>query len=131
MKRHRYKKKANRTVVAVQLKLDTPGFSYKKWDAEQTCQSGDWIVDNAGDVYTVKQAVFEKTYQRVQPGCYAKVTPIWAEQATSDGAIDTSEGKTHYQTGDYIVYNNSDQTDGYAVAKEKFETMYQLWDETP
>lgn len=128
MTNNRYQKKANNPVQAVQLKLDMPGFSYKKWQSEQHCKAGDWLVDNAGDVYTVDQTVFENTYQQTQPGNYIKVTSIWAEQATVDGVIDTMEGKTHYQAGDYIVYNNADQTDGYAVDKEKFETMYQLWD---
>ena len=122
----RYQKKTNQPVRAIQLKLDTPGFSYTKWQSQQHCKSGDWLVDNAGDVYTVNQSVFENTYQLVQPGNYIKITPVWAEQTIADGTIDTLEGKTHYQAGDYLVYNNADQTDGYAVEKEKFETMYQL-----
>lgn len=121
-----YQKKTSQPVQAVQLKLDMSGFSYKKWQAVQHCKAGDWLVDNAGDVYTVEQSVFESTYQQIQPGNYIKITPVWAEQATVDGTIDTLEGSTHYEVGDYLVFNNPDQTDGYAVAKEKFETMYQI-----
>jgi hypothetical protein len=43
------------------------------------------------------------------------------------GAIKTKEGETHYQPGDYIVFNSveEDESDGCAVVREKFETMYE------
>ena len=53
--RHQYRKRPDRFVLAVRLDLDTPGFAYRKWDGEQRCKAGDWIVDNDGDVYTVDQ----------------------------------------------------------------------------
>ena len=34
-RRHRYKRKPDQYVTAVRLDLDTPGFSYRKWGAEQ------------------------------------------------------------------------------------------------
>jgi len=49
--RRRYRKKASQFVVAVQLALDTPGFEYRKWGADQRCKRNDWLVNNDGDVY--------------------------------------------------------------------------------
>jgi len=124
--RQRYRKRPDQFVVAVQLDLDTRGFHYRKWGAQQHCKSGDWLVDNDGDIYTVDQAVFRRTYRRVATGRYVKTTPVWAEMATTPGAIRTKEGESHYQAGDYLVYNQPDQSDGYCVSAAKFEAMYEL-----
>jgi len=47
--RRRYRKKPDQFVVAVQLALDTNGFTYKKWGAEQRCKRGDWLVKKAAN----------------------------------------------------------------------------------
>ena len=138
--RLRYKKKSNQYVIAVQLNLDTDGFTYRKWGAEQRCKSGDlifdgspgdlksgdWVLDNKGDFYSVDKDVFERTYRQVKPGYYVKSTPIWAEVATLAGSVITKEGKSHYQAGDYLVSNNEDGTDAYCISADKFESMYEL-----
>jgi hypothetical protein len=123
--RRRFRKKADRFVVAVQLAMDTEGFTYRKWGAEQQCKPGDWLVDNEGDIYTVDGAVFAKTYRRVSPGIYVKPAPVWAEVATKAGSVVTKEGESHYRVGDYLVYNNEDGTDAYCVSRAKFESMYE------
>jgi len=110
------------------LSLETPGFTYHKWGAQQTCKRGDWLVNNDGDIYTVDHAVFERTYQPVSTGLYRKVTPVWAEPATEAGSVITIEGESHYQAGDYLVYNNEDGTDAYCVARDAFEAMYEVDD---
>jgi hypothetical protein len=124
--RRRYRKKADQFVVAVQLDLDTDGFSYRKWGAEQRCQQGDWVVDNDGDHYTVDGEVFARTYRKLSPGIYVKTTPIWAEVASKSGQVLTKEGASHYQAGDYLVSNNEDGTDAYCISAAKFESMYEL-----
>lgn len=124
--RQRYRKKANQYVIAVQLKLDTDGFTYQKWGAEQRCKSGDWLLDNNGDIYSVDKEVFERTYRQIKPGYYVKSTPIWAEVASEAGSVITKEGESHYQAGDYLVYNNEDGTDAYCISAAKFEAMYEL-----
>ena len=123
--RRKYLKKPDSFVVAVQLDLDTEGFIYEKWGGTQTCKAGDWIVSNQGDVYTVDRDTFARTYREVSPGVYAKVAPVWAEVAEHDGQIQTKEGVTHYRAGAYIVYNDPDGGDGYAVDSETFERMYE------
>jgi hypothetical protein len=123
--RRRYRKKANCFVVAVQLDLDTGGFTYNKWGAEQRCKRGDWIIDNDGDTYTVDHQVFAKTYRRVGPGIYIKTTPVWAEAATESGSVITKEGASNYEAGDYLVFNNEDGTDAYCMEAAKFESMYE------
>jgi hypothetical protein len=123
--RRKYRKKASAAVVAIQLDLDTPGFSYRKWDAEQRCKQGDWLVDNDGDVYTVDREVFARTYRATGKGMYAKTTPVWAEVAQSAGSVRTKEGESRYEAGDYIVFNEEDGGDGYCMEPAKFEEMYE------
>ena len=123
--RDRYQRRPDRPVVAVRLALDTDGLTYRKWGAEQRAKAGDWVVDNAGDVYTVDAEVFERTYRQSSPGLYLKTSAVWAERATSAGSVATKEGRTHYQPGDYIVSNNPDGSDSYAMDAEKFTSLYE------
>lgn len=123
--RRRYRPRPDQFIVAVPLRLDTKGFSYRKWGSVQRCKPGDWLVDNDGDIYTVDAEVFAATYHEVRRGTYLKTTPVWAEAATEDGSVATKEGRTHYKTGDYVVFNNKDGTDGYAISATKFESRYE------
>ena len=123
--RRRYKKREQQQVIAVRLALDTDGFRYHKWGADQTCKPGDWLVDNAGDVYTIDASVFARTYRERSPGVYEKVSTVWAEQAKSAGFVETIEGRTHYEVGDYVVVNGEDESDVYAVSANKFRDMYE------
>ena len=122
--RRKYIKRAGTLVVAVQLDLQTSGFTYQKWGGEQTCKPGDWVVNNGGDVYTVDRATFARTYRAESQGLYQKVAPVWAKVAERDGAIKTKEGVTHYTAGDYLVFNDEDGQDGYAIKAASFEAMY-------
>jgi len=124
-KLRKYLKKTTSQVVAIQLDLETDGFTYQKWGSTQTCKAGDWIVNNGGDVYTVDRDTFARTYRAVSPGIYEKVAPVWAEVAAQPGQIATKEGVTHYKAGAYLVYNEADGKDGYAVEAEAFEKMYE------
>ncbi|MET0028106.1 MAG: hypothetical protein ABW101_10755 [Candidatus Thiodiazotropha sp.] len=121
----RYKKRADATVIAVRVNLETEGFTYRKWGSLQTCKPGDWLVDNQGDTYTVDAQTFTTTYREVTPGVYRKHAEIWAEVADRDGVIRTKEGETHYKSGDYIVFNTDDPDDQYAVEKKVFEEQYE------
>lgn len=124
MAKKKYRKRPDAPIVAVRLALDTSGFEYRKWDGIQRCKAGDWVVDNNGDCYTIDADTFAATYERVAPGQYVKSAPVWAEQATTAGMVATKEGSTSYEPGDYIVANNPDGTDSWAVGREKFEAMY-------
>jgi hypothetical protein len=124
--RRRYRRRPDHYVVAVQLDLDTPGFTFRKWGAEQRCKRGDWVVDNDGDVYTVDREVFARTYRKLRPGTYQKTTPVWAEVASADGSVATKEGRSHYRAGDYVVSNDERGGDLYCVPAAKFEAMYEL-----
>ena len=123
--RKQYRRKANQQVVAVQLALDTPGFSYRKWGAEQRCKAGDWVVNNDGDVYTVDADTFARTYAEVAPGQYRKTGRVWAEKMAAAGAVKTLEGTTHYAEGDYLVSNDEAGHDAYAVSAQKFAELYE------
>ena len=124
--RRRYVRRPDRPVAAVRLSLDTDGLVYRKWGGEQRAKPGDWIVDNDGDVYSVDAESFARTYREVATGAYVKTTPVWAERAQSAGSVKTKEGVTHYQAGDYVVWNDSDGSDAYAIDAAKFEALYTL-----
>lgn len=121
----KYVKRQNQPVVAVQLALETTGFTYDKWGGPQMCKAGDWILDNDGDIYTVDRETFARTYRKVDVGRYVKVTPVWAERATDKGRVRTKEGTTEYRRGDYLVFNEEHGGDAYAVEAEKFGAMYE------
>jgi len=123
--RQTYVKRDTEPVVAVQLDLDTAGFTYQKWGGTQNCKPGDWLVSNNGDTYTVDRESFARTYRATGPGTFVKIAPVWAEVANGAGEVRTKEGTTHYERGDYLVYNEPDGGDGYAVAKDQFERMYE------
>lgn len=121
----RYRKRQDRAVTAVQLRLDTDGFEYRKWGATQRCNPGDWLLDNGGEVYTVEASTFAATYRESSPGRYVKVARVWAERATEAGVIRTKEGATRYAAGDWLVYNEPDRGDGYAMDPETFVALYE------
>jgi hypothetical protein len=120
-----YRKRKRTSVTAVQLDLDTKGFEYKKWGGVQRCKQGDWLVNNQGDVYTIDAGTFQVTYRQLSPGVYEKSAPVWAEQADRGGVIQTKEGSTAYEVGDYLVYNDPGRKDGYAVKSAAFHSMYE------
>lgn len=124
-RRQRFVKRADQSVVAVQLPLDGSGFSYEKWGGTQTAKAGDWLVNNAGDTYTVDAETFARTYEQVGTGKYIKTAPVWAEVAEQSGRVTTKEGATDYEPGDYLVFNEEDGGDAYAVSAKKFEEMYE------
>ena len=123
---HRYRKKSGATVIAVQLDLDTEGFNYHKWGGEQRCKPGDWLVDNQGDCYTIDGETFATTYTQVAAGVYGKTAEVWALVASDSGTVETREGSTAYEAGDYLVSNRPDGSDNYAVSKAVFEASYDL-----
>jgi hypothetical protein len=123
--RQKYVKRPDQKVHAVRLDLETDGFTYRKWGAEQRCKRGDWLVNNDGDAYTVDGDTFARTYRHVGDGAYVKTTPVWAERADASGDVKTKEGSTHYERGDYLVFNQEDGGDPYAVTKARFEAMYE------
>ena len=122
--RRRYVRRPDRPVAAVRLALDTTGLVYRKWGGRQRAKKGDWIVDNDGDVYTVDAATFARTYRRTGVGAYVKKTPVWALRAAKGGRVKTKEGSTRYRAGDYLVSNNRDGTDAYAISAKKFKDLY-------
>lgn len=124
-KRTQYRKRDIFHVTAVRLDLDFEGFSYRKWNNNQRCSKGDWLLNNGGDIYTVTADYFNTHYQQISPGQFNKVGGVWAEEATEDGDIKTLEGQTSYKTGDYLVFDRAVGGDAYAIKKSKFELMYE------
>ncbi|MDM0053530.1 hypothetical protein [Variovorax sp. J22R115] len=124
--RKRYRRLPGQPVVAVQLKLESDDFEYRKWGEEQHCKANDWVVDNSGEVYTVDAESFARTYTAEGRGTYVKTGKVWAERASLAGRVATKEGDTNYEAGDWLVSNDEDGSDAYAVSAKKFEGMYEL-----
>lgn len=127
MTRKRYRRRRNTDIVAVQikLKLEDGELRYSKWGAVQRARSNDWLVDNAGEVYTVADETFRRTYTQVSPGRYIKPGTVWATRAECPGVIDTLEGTTAYRAGDYIVANDINGIDSWAVDVDTFRKLYE------
>lgn len=124
--RKRYRRRPGLPVVAVQLKLDTDGFIYRKWGGEQRCKANDWLVDTGSTVHSVDAESFARTYTAVSQGLYVKTGKVWAEQAAQAGKVHTKEGHTSYEAGDWLVSNEEDGSDAYAIRASKFGDMYEL-----
>ena len=51
--------------------------------------------------------------------------PVWPEVASQAGQIQTREGVSYYQAGDYLVSNDASGHDSYCVSAVRFEAMYE------
>jgi hypothetical protein len=122
--KQRYLQRPGNTVHAIQMTLGIESLTYRRWGDLQSAKEGDWLVERDGQAHTVDADSFAHTYRKVGPALYEKHSTVWAAPAIEDGIIQTREGKTHYSAGDFIVWNNDDGTDGYAMKKEKFESLY-------
>lgn len=123
-----YRRKKNTSVTAVQINLETDGFTYEKWGGEQRCRAGDWLINNGDSCHTVSDSTFKRTYRQESPGRYAKHTRIRARKAIVSGKVSTQEGETAYAAGDYLIDNNEAGTDTYAMSEQKFHKLYELAD---
>lgn len=121
----KYRRREGKTVVAVRLDLDTAGFTYNKWGGPQRCKRGDWVVKNGDETYTIDAETFARTYRPVSPGVYEKQGVVWVERAEAPGSIATKEGATRYEGGDYLVFNDPERKDGYAVSARGFASLYE------
>jgi len=123
--RQRYRRKPDQAVTAIRLQLEFDGFTYRKWGAYQRAQAGDWLVEQDGEVHTVAADSFARTYRAVGPGRWLKTSPVWAESATQDGSVATKEGRTQFKAGDWLVSNEADGSDSYAISDTKFQQLYE------
>ena len=122
----RYRRRERTAIIAVQIALDTEGFTYKKWGDLQVARSGDWLVNNNGNVYTIDSEVFERTYTEVSDGVYEKTAAIWAEKAQAAGKVRSTSGFTNYRAGDFVLFNDEDRADGWAMSEKEFGRLYEL-----
>lgn len=120
-----YRQRQGREVTAIRLNLDLEAFTYRKWGSTQNAKPGDWLVDHDGSVHTVDGDCFARTYRPTGPGRYRKQAMVWAAPASRDGVIFTLEGATHYRKGDYLVWNDEERSDGYAIGQDLFPTLYE------
>jgi hypothetical protein len=102
-------------------------FKYHKWGDTQQCKPYDWLVrTHTGEVYTIDEKSFLNTYTPISDVHYEKTVGVYAHQSDEDGSIKTKEGITHYKAGDWIVFNDKELTDGYAISDDKFRKLYEV-----
>lgn len=123
--RKRYQRRPEQAVTAIQMTMDFEGLRYTKWGDSQKAQRNDWLVDNGHDVYTVAADSFSATYRALSPGRWLKTAPVWAERAAQAGSVATLEGRTHHEAGDWLVSNNEDGSDAYAISAAQFDRLYE------
>lgn len=127
--RARYRRRSGQPITAIQLTLETPGLSYRKWGGEQVAKPGDWLVDNDGEVYSVDAESFARTYRAISPGRFEKHGHVYAVRADTHGRVATKEGFSTYAPGDWLVSNDAEGRDVYAVDAAAFARMYEPDDE--
>lgn len=120
--------------TAVRIPVDSEGIHYTKWGGQQFGKPGDFLVHNltVDEVYTVDYVSFTQSFEASEfvpgagaAGIYRKKTFAYAVQATEPGIVETKEGATNYFAGDYIVANNPDGSDAWAMSAEKFVKLYE------
>ena len=108
-------------VLAIQLNMP---ITYEKWGGTQNAKAGDWMLSKAGNTYTCEDEVFQSTYKSLpEDGWYYKEAFIDAKPAATAGTVDTLEGQSAYEAGDYIVTNPGG--DRYCIPKMKFKQLYE------
>lgn len=129
-----YRRRDNTPVTGIPLDLiakpdnqtGDPLFTYHRWDNPQTAKTGDWLIKNADEIYTVDRETFENTYCPTDTdGQYIKTSKVWAKRATEPSTIQTREGSTRYDAGDWLVYNDPRGQDGYAISADRFLELYE------
>lgn len=122
----RYKRKGNEVVIAIQLDLDTEGFSYQKQGAERRCNAQDWLLSDRSGTYAVDDSTFARAFEEIGVGQYTMVGIVRAKVSDSAGHIRVGQRKVPHEPGDYLVWDESTQSIGYAVPKDWFEASYVL-----
>ena len=113
-------------VIAIQLPEKCQGLKYEKWGGLQAAKPLDWLVIKQGETYTIDAESFANTMEPLdQPGHYYKKSSVWAKIARDSGKIKTKEGLTNYKKGWYIVSNDGNFEDAYAMSEEKFKSLYE------
>ena len=120
----KYYPKAHNTVKAMPINLPNVEVNYEKWGGAQQANQGDWLVNRGDEFYTVEQSSFNDTYRCIEGNTYLKIAPVWAEIAKENGKIKTKEGESHFSAGDYLVYNDQNKKDGYAIKNTLFNDLY-------
>ena len=109
----------------MRLDLDTDGFTYRKWGGTQRCKQGDWLVNNGGDIYTIDQETFSRTYRRGR-GRPVRERESGLGGASHVGGFDHDQRRIdRHEVGDFLVFNDPDGRDGYAVTAARFHELYE------
>ncbi|WP_445168504.1 hypothetical protein ACTXG7_03690 [Mycolicibacterium sp. Dal123E01] len=101
------------------------GWTWKTRKGEiMNANPGDWAVtDDQGNERSVAPAIFESTHQPVGPRRYQRTGTVFARQATQQEVIETLEGNTAANKGDWIVKGANGEM--WPVPNEQFLNSYE------
>lgn len=88
-----------------------------------TAQPGDWLLCDGNDNWTVAADVFRATYRNLGGDQYAKFTIVRARQLSSRTTINTLEGPSLAEPGDWLVGNPGG--DAWPVPRADFGRRYE------
>ena len=111
-------------VTAIQLDFDNVTLTYHKWGNDQKAVSGDWIVNNYGDVIAVNREIFARSYRAIGNGQFLQTGHVWVKQTIEPGTLQTKNGKINYQAGDHLVFNDPEGNHGIVVKANVFSEYY-------
>jgi hypothetical protein len=84
---------------------------------------GDWaVIDDDGHERSVAAEVFDSTHEQVGPQRYRRAGTVLAREATQREIINTLEGETVADQGDWIVQGQNGEQ--WVVPAEKFRATY-------
>lgn len=86
--------------------------------------SGDYLVSDRNSQWTVKEDIFEKTYQQLEDGSWQKTASIEAIPLLVNCNIETLEGIAVGFAGDYLARGANDEI--WPIPKDVFESSYSL-----
>lgn len=89
---------------------------------ELTGVTGDWVLTDGSNQWTVANAVFRATYRRRADGGYEKHATIRAVRAGTEIAVPTLEGTATAHDGDWIARNPSGEC--WPITDEVFRRSY-------
>lgn len=119
---HEYKPKYIE-VTGIQLRMP---ITYELWGDTQKAKAGDWLVEKGTDTYTIEEQEFSGSYSPVSGTIarYYKSEHIEAVEARVGGWVDTLEGRSCFEAGDFIACSPTGKT--WCLKAKKLFDYYEL-----
>lgn len=97
-------------------RLSTGGEWESSSGARMRSQSGDWLITDGQQRWSVDSTIFAATYELVEDGWFRKVAPVRARRLDHSVRIETPEGEDTLQPGDWLVTGSTGECWGMSEA---------------